>query len=232
MNIEWQRRTTKERGVAISAHTAWGWRFSSIINFTLLCSLKLSFQCQRVLLAGQAPFLPGIPAKKRGHQENVSGAQSASENNRSRGADGVEKEPAKCQLADRSPALHNREAQRARERKWHRQPTTALQIHLPFQNLQLYHFAISSSSLFFCNRVTHQRVRPEREGTLFFRCQDKRREHCILPLRTSTWREMRHVRKRRLLSEDACSCPWGILTLQAHLTIQQLVTIELRDNAR
>ena len=37
------------------------------------------------------------------------------------------------------------ERRNARERKWHRQPTTALQIHLPFQNLQLYHFAISSS---------------------------------------------------------------------------------------
>ena len=59
------------------------------------------------------------------------------------------------------------ERRNARERKWHRQPTTALQIHLPFQNLQLYHFAISSSFSFFCNRATHQRVRPEREGTLF-----------------------------------------------------------------
>lgn len=120
-----------------------------------------------MLLAGQAPFLPGIPAKKRGHQENVSGAQSASENNRSRGADGVEKEPAKCQLADRSPALHNREAQRARERKWHRQPTTALQIHLPFQNLQLYHFAISSSSLFFVPSNSSTCPARERGNALF-----------------------------------------------------------------
>ena len=59
------------------------------------------------------------------------------------------------------------ERRNARERKWHRQPTTALQIHLPFQNLQLYHFAISSSSLFFVPSNSSTCPARERGNALF-----------------------------------------------------------------